>query len=236
MCQRHLANLGTGSISWCILRLEHGCDMIVWAVLSYLVNPEVVIKLGLGWGLVGIWPGSGQFPRTWCTYPKIWTELGLGWNLVGIWFVWLGSGRGQAVLPYLMFPQIGTRLGFGWDPVEVWAALSYLVYPQVGVRLGFGWDLVGIWWGSGQFLRTWCILRLGSGEMTVRLLKSTRLPLRFPRNRPCFPFRRCTRPRVGFFGWKPEAACHKYRHAELETGGISGNILVKTSRKCDSAL
>lgn len=36
--------------------------------------------------------------------------------------------------------------------------------------------------------------RLGSGEMTVRPEKSTRLPDRLPRNRPCLPFSRCTKP------------------------------------------
>lgn len=45
--------------------------------------------------------------------------------------------------------------------------------------------------------RTWSIWRFGSGEMTVRPLKSTRLPDRLPRNRPCLPFRRCTKPREG---------------------------------------
>ena len=44
------------------------------------------------------------------------------------------------------------------------------------------------------------IPRFGSGEITVRPLKSTRLPLRFPRNRPCFPFSLCTNPRRGFPG------------------------------------
>mmetsp|Transcript_3891 Transcript_3891/g.13707 ORF Transcript_3891/g.13707 Transcript_3891/m.13707 type:complete len:295 (-) Transcript_3891:837-1721(-) len=43
--------------------------------------------------------------------------------------------------------------------------------------------------------------RFGSGEMTVRPLKSTRFPERLPRKRPCFPLRRCTNPRMGFAGW-----------------------------------
>lgn len=38
------------------------------------------------------------------------------------------------------------------------------------------------------------IARLGSGEMTVRPEKSTRLPDRFPLKRPCLPFSRCTKP------------------------------------------
>mmetsp|Transcript_13850 Transcript_13850/g.33183 ORF Transcript_13850/g.33183 Transcript_13850/m.33183 type:complete len:279 (-) Transcript_13850:980-1816(-) len=42
--------------------------------------------------------------------------------------------------------------------------------------------------------------RLGSGEITVRPEKSTRLPLRLPRKRPCLPFRRCTKPRRGLPG------------------------------------
>mmetsp|Transcript_20171 Transcript_20171/g.33182 ORF Transcript_20171/g.33182 Transcript_20171/m.33182 type:complete len:240 (-) Transcript_20171:104-823(-) len=40
--------------------------------------------------------------------------------------------------------------------------------------------------------------RLGSGEITVRDEKSTRFPLRFCLNRPCFPFRRWTKARMGF--------------------------------------
>lgn len=44
--------------------------------------------------------------------------------------------------------------------------------------------------------------RFGSGEMTVRPEKSTRFPERLPRNRPCLPFRRWTKPRMGFWpGW-----------------------------------
>src|ERR1041384_6501671 len=35
------------------------------------------------------------------------------------------------------------------------------------------------------------MLRLGSGEMTVRAEKLTRLPDRFERKRPSLPFRRC---------------------------------------------
>lgn len=47
---------------------------------------------------------------------------------------------------------------------------------------------------------TWSIRKFGSGEITVRPLKSTRLPLRLPRKRPCFPFKRWQNPRVNFFG------------------------------------
>lgn len=47
---------------------------------------------------------------------------------------------------------------------------------------------------------TWWIIKLGSGEITVRAEKSTRFPDRLPRNRPCLPFNRWTIPRVGFFG------------------------------------
>lgn len=43
--------------------------------------------------------------------------------------------------------------------------------------------------------------RLGSGEMTVRPVKLTRLPERFPRKRPVLPFSRCTSDRpVGMRG------------------------------------
>lgn len=38
---------------------------------------------------------------------------------------------------------------------------------------------------------TWSMERLGSGVMTVRAEKSTRLPMRFPRTRPSLPFSRC---------------------------------------------
>ena len=43
---------------------------------------------------------------------------------------------------------------------------------------------------------TWSTRRLGSGEMTVRPEKSTRLPLRLPRNRPCLPLSRWHKPRT----------------------------------------
>lgn len=43
---------------------------------------------------------------------------------------------------------------------------------------------------------TWCMARFGSGLMTVLPLKSTRLPLRLPRKRPCLPLSRCTKPLV----------------------------------------
>ena len=47
------------------------------------------------------------------------------------------------------------------------------------------------------------ILRFGSGEMTVRPEKSTRFPDKFPRKRPCLPFRRWTKPRMGRWpGWE----------------------------------
>lgn len=36
--------------------------------------------------------------------------------------------------------------------------------------------------------------------MTVRPEKSTRLPDRLPRKRPCLPFSRCTKPRMGLPG------------------------------------
>ena len=38
--------------------------------------------------------------------------------------------------------------------------------------------------------------RFGSGEMTVRPEKSTRLPERLPRNRPCLPLMRWLNPRI----------------------------------------
>lgn len=47
---------------------------------------------------------------------------------------------------------------------------------------------------------TWSIRRFGSGEITVLLEKSTRFPDKFPRKRPCFPFKRWTRPLPDFFG------------------------------------
>lgn len=53
--------------------------------------------------------------------------------------------------------------------------------------------------------RTSSILKLGSGEMTVRLEKSTRLPERFPRKRPCLPFNLWTKPLVNFFGYKTKS-------------------------------
>ena len=49
---------------------------------------------------------------------------------------------------------------------------------------------------TGQGRGTWSTRRLGSGEMTVRPEKSTRLPLRLPRNRPCLPLSRWHKPRT----------------------------------------
>lgn len=48
-------------------------------------------------------------------------------------------------------------------------------------------------WCNGT--QTWSMRTLGSGEMTVRPEKSTRLPDRLPRKRPCLPFSLCTNPR-----------------------------------------
>ena len=42
--------------------------------------------------------------------------------------------------------------------------------------------------------------KLGSGEMTVLLEKSTLLPDRLPRKRPCLPFSLWQNPLVGFLG------------------------------------
>ena len=47
---------------------------------------------------------------------------------------------------------------------------------------------------------TWSILMLGSGDITVLPEKSTRLPDRFPRKRPCFPLSRWLKPLMGFLG------------------------------------
>jgi hypothetical protein len=55
--------------------------------------------------------------------------------------------------------------------------------------------------------------RLGSGLMTVRPLKSTRLPDRLPLKRPCLPFRRCTKPlHTGGGGGDHSTAQHDTRH------------------------
>lgn len=55
----------------------------------------------------------------------------------------------------------------------------------------------------GEHMLTSVIFRFGSGEMTVLPVKSTRFPERFPRNLPCFPFKRCTKPRSGL----PDVCC-----------------------------
>ena len=57
--------------------------------------------------------------------------------------------------------------------------------------------------------------RLGSGEMTVRAEKSTRLPERLLLNRPSLPFRRCESvfsalPLRCLAGGMPEASLLKY--------------------------
>lgn len=53
--------------------------------------------------------------------------------------------------------------------------------------------------------------------MTVRLEKSTRLPDKLPRKRPCFPFNLCTNPLLDFLGWnitKIEADSTKIRSCQ----------------------
>jgi hypothetical protein len=49
------------------------------------------------------------------------------------------------------------------------------------------WNQKGITMHQSENWRTSSTRMLGSGEMTVRDEKSTLLPLRFPRKRPCFP-------------------------------------------------
>jgi hypothetical protein len=44
---------------------------------------------------------------------------------------------------------------------------------------------------------TWLMLMLGSGVITVRAEKSTRLPIRLPRIRPSFPRKRCRIDLIG---------------------------------------
>ena len=60
--------------------------------------------------------------------------------------------------------------------------------------------------------------RLGSGEMTVRAEKSTRLPLRLPRKRPCLPLRRWHSPRMG--------------RLDLTAGGSPGRSPLMSAATC----
>lgn len=52
-------------------------------------------------------------------------------------------------------------------------------------------------------------MRLGSGEMTVRPEKSTRLPDRLPRKRPCLPLSRCTKPLHMQRTGRQSECCHR---------------------------
>ena len=49
-------------------------------------------------------------------------------------------------------------------------------------------------------VQTWSMRILGSGEITVLPEKSTLLPDKLPRKRPCFPFSLWTKPLVFFLG------------------------------------
>lgn len=69
-------------------------------------------------------------------------------------------------------------------------------------------DRLLLWAHSSEWL-TSVIFKLGSGEMTVLPVNSTRFPDRFPRKRPCFPFRRWTKPRF-FESVTPGASLFMY--------------------------
>jgi hypothetical protein len=62
----------------------------------------------------------------------------------------------------------------------------------------------------------------GSGEMTVRPEKSTRLPLRLPRKRPCLPLSRWAKARIGRF-----SECHSGR-----TLGTLGPLMYMAHWSC----
>lgn len=62
---------------------------------------------------------------------------------------------------------------------------------------------------------TWSICKFGSGEITVRLEKSTLFPDRLPRKRPVLPFNRCTNPLVAFFGYRREREREHYMARRL---------------------
>ena len=69
------------------------------------------------------------------------------------------------------------------------------------------------------------IPRLGSGEITVRPEKSTRLPERLPRKRPVFPFSRCANARIDRF-----CACHSAR-----TEGTLGPLMYSAHCSCKNS-
>jgi len=97
----------------------------------------------------------------------------------GVWFFWyLKSIRSPFDLMMCLAP--------GWvvGPFATSCAIRLMLY---GVTSS----------GTVRFIATdrgtptWSMPKFGSAVMTVRAEKSTRLPMRLPRNRPSFPFRRC---------------------------------------------
>jgi hypothetical protein len=60
--------------------------------------------------------------------------------------------------------------------------------------------------------------------MTVRLEKSTLLPDRFPRNRPCLPFNLCTKPRLDFLGCKNKIHVTLMNFATLRFHKLYGSV------------
>lgn len=82
---------------------------------------------------------------------------------------------------------------FGWE---------FLPKPNTFIRWKTSWRHIRIKSSSKVSCviikcLTSVIFRLGSGDMTVLPVYSTRLPDRFPRKRPCFPLRRWTKPLNG---------------------------------------
>lgn len=97
---------------------------------------------------------------------------------------------------FMSVPRCSRKFAPGWTSGPLMMSLRMSSMFHLLTRSGYV-SIMATWRGTA----TWSIRKFGSGEMTVRPLKSTRLPLKLPRNRPCLPLRRWQKPRVNFFGY-----------------------------------
>lgn len=106
---------------------------------------------------------------------------------------------------------IGKRIspGEGIVPVPSTADRSMLYGVTVSGKVSMR--------ASDRGTPTWSMLMRGSGVITVRALKSTRLPIRLPRMRPSLPLRRWL---IDLMGLPLRCcACGQPRKGEDESGG-----------------
>lgn len=96
---------------------------------------------------------------------------------------------------FISLPRWSRKLAPGWTSGPF--RISFLRKSMFALLTRSGYvKIMATWTGTA----TWSMRKFGSGEITVRPLKSTRFPLRFPLKRPCLPLSRWQKPLVNFFG------------------------------------